>query len=154
MTAGSPGAGWAFSAAEIFFGSDRHDGYIYFKGQQTEVVQKGKDTIYIRDIEQVANSHPNIIETVVIPISNGNISNIEFKIFAFKVNNHSLTHEEFSDYLYQNLNYFHVPRFIEFREDLPRSPTTAFLKRLLKRKWDDEESRSSTWDTQIHDFLK
>ena len=136
------------------FGYRDYDGYLYFKGLKMEVVQKEKDTIYIRDIEREANSHPSIIETAVIPISNGDSSNIEFKIFAIKVKNHSITHEEFSDYLYHNLSYFHVPRFIEFREDLPRGPSTKFLKILLKKEWDKEVSRKSTWDTQLHDFLK
>lgn len=136
------------------FGYKDYNGYIYFKGHKTEVVQSGKDTIYIRDIERVANTHPNIIETAVIPIINGSDPNIEFKIFAIKAKNHALTHEEFSEYLYHNLSYFHVPRFIEFREDLPRGPRTKVLKRLLKKEWDNEDSRKTTWDTHIRDFLK
>ena len=125
------------------FGYRDYDGYIYFKGQKMEIVQKGEDTIYIRDIERVANSHPSIIETAVISISNGYNSNIEFKIFAIKAKNHEITHEEFSDFLYHNLSYFHVPRLIEFREDLPRGSGTKFLKSLLKKEWDEEESRRS-----------
>jgi len=136
------------------FGYRDYEGYIYFKGSKMDIIHKGIDTIYIRDIERVANSYPNILETVVIPISNENNSNIEFKIFAIKDKNHTITHEEFSDYLYRNLSYFHVPRFIEFRENLPRSSSTKFLKRILTKGWDDGESRSNTWDTQTHDFLK
>ncbi|KKN43587.1 hypothetical protein LCGC14_0701650 [marine sediment metagenome] len=116
------------------FGYKDDNGYIYFKGQKMEVIQKGKETIYLRDIERVANSHPNIIETAVIPINNGNNSKIEFKIFAIKTKNHSMTQEEFSDYLYRNLSYYHVPRFIEFREDLPRGPGTYFLRDFFKKR--------------------
>jgi crotonobetaine/carnitine-CoA ligase len=76
------------------FGYSDYDGYIYFKGHKSEVVQNRKDTIYARDIERIANSHPSIIETTVIPIANGDNSSIEFKIFAVKVKNHSITHEE------------------------------------------------------------
>lgn len=136
------------------FGYSDHDGYIYYKGHKTEIVQKGKEKIYIRDIERVANSHPSIIETAVIPVYVGSSPDIEFKIFAIKVKNHSISPEEFSEFLYQNLSYFHVPRFIEFREDLPRSIDTKFLKRLLIEEWDNKVPLNSTWDTQIRDYLK
>ncbi len=136
------------------FGYKDYEGYIYFKGKRTEVIQKGNDTIFTRDIERMAKSHPNIIETSVIPISNGNVSKIDFKIVAVKVKNSSITHRELSDHLYHNLAYFHVPRFIEFKEELPNVHNTTLLKRFLKEEWDSGKSRNSTWDTQTHDFLK
>jgi crotonobetaine/carnitine-CoA ligase len=136
------------------FGYKDYDGYIYFKGKRTEVIQGGKDTIFTRDIERVANSHPDIVETAVIPISNGKNSKVDFKIVAVKVKNSSITHRELSDYLYHNLAYFHVPRFIEFKEELPKVHNTTFLKRVLVEEWDNGESKSTTWDTQASDFIK
>ncbi|MFW9825072.1 MAG: AMP-binding protein [Candidatus Thorarchaeota archaeon] len=136
------------------FGYLDYDGYIYFKGHKTEIVQKSNETIFLRDIERVANSHPSIIETAVIPVYYRKNRDIEFKIFAIKVKNHSLTPEEFSEFLYQNLSYFHVPRFIEFREDLPRSTDTKFLKRHLIEEWENKIPKDATWDIQIRDYLK
>ncbi|MHA2037897.1 MAG: AMP-binding protein, partial [Promethearchaeota archaeon] len=135
------------------YGYKDYDGYLYFKGHKTEVVQNMKDTIYTRDIERVANSHPSIIETAIIPITNNVHSNIEFKIFVVKVKNREITHEELSEYLYQNLSYFHVPRFIEFVEELPKGSSTKFLKKVLIKEWEVKKLRDSTWDTQIRDFL-
>ncbi len=136
------------------FGYRDHDRYVYFKGKRTEVTRKGKDTIFTRDIERVANSHPSIVETAVIPISNGKNSIVDFKIVAVKVKNSSITHRELSDYLYHNLAYFHVPRFIELKEELPKVNNTTYLKRVLVEEWDNGESKITTWDTQTHDFLK
>jgi crotonobetaine/carnitine-CoA ligase len=131
-----------------------HDGFIYFKGRSIEIIKKGIDTIYTRDIERVANSHPNILETAVVPLINGKTDDVEMKIYAVKVKNRALTHEELSDFLYHNLAYTHVPRYVEFREDLPKGKATEFLKSYLVKEWDNGESKNSTWDTQIRSLLK
>ena len=136
------------------FGYTDSDGYIYYKGKRNEIISRGNEIIFTMDIEQVANSHPNIIESSVIPVQNGNNPNIDFKIIAVKVKNRTTTHEELSDYLYHNLAYFHVPRYIEIIEELPKNPGIEFLKEVSKQEWEDGTSKLNTWDSQIKDFLQ
>lgn len=135
------------------FGYMDHDGYIYYKGKRDEIISKGNELIYTKDIERVANSHLNIIESSVIPVRNENSSTIDFKITAVKVKNRSITHEELSDYLYHNLAYFHVPRYIEIIEELPKISGIEFLKELSKNEWKEGNSKNNIWDSQIKDFL-
>ena len=135
------------------FGYVDSDGYIYYKGKRSEIISKGNEVIFTKDIEGVANSHPNIIESSVIPVQNGNNPNIDFKIIAVKVKNHNITHEDLSDYLYHNLAYFHVPRYIEIIEDLPKNSGIESLKDVSKKEWEDGTSKYNTWDSQIRDFL-
>lgn len=78
----------------------------------------------------------------------------ELKITAVKVNNRTITHEELSDFLYHNLSYFHVPRVIEFKDELPKGPSTEVLKSILIREWDEKKLIYNTWDTQTRSFLK
>lgn len=101
----------------------------------------------------MANSHPNIIESSVIPVQNGNNPSIDFKIIAVKVKHRTITHEELSDYLYHNLAYFHVPRYIEIIEELPQNSGIEFLKEVSKLEWEDGSSKYHTWDSHIKDFL-
>jgi len=142
---------WVFSGD---FGYMDHDGYIYYKGKSSEIVSKGNEIIYTKDIERVANSHPNIIDSSVIPVWDGDDSDVDFKIIALKVNNRSITHEEFSEYLFRNLAYFHVPRYIEFIEELPRSSGIQFLKVASKQDWKKTNSKNNIWDIYYKDFLK
>jgi len=135
------------------FGYMDSDGYVYYKGKRNEIISKGNEVIFTKDIEQVANSHPNIIESSVIPVQNGNNSNIDFKIIAVKVKSRVITHEELSDFLYHNLAYFHVPRYIEIIEELPKNSGIEFLKEVSIQEWEDGSSKNHTWDSQIKDFL-
>jgi len=134
------------------FGYMDNDGYIYFKGKRNEIILKGDEVIFAKDIERVANSHPHIIESAVIPVSNGN--NINLKITAVKVQNRSITPEELSDYLYHNIAFEHVPRYIEIIDKLPKGTATEVLKEILKEDWDKGYYYSNMWDTKIRDFLE
>ncbi|MHA2198126.1 MAG: AMP-binding protein [Candidatus Hodarchaeales archaeon] len=142
---------WIFTGD---FGYKDYDGYVYFKGKRMEIIHKGKDTIFSGDIERVVNSHPNIIKSALIPLNYENNDNIELKIIVVKVENSPLTHAELCDFLYHNLAYFHVPRFIEIREESPKGPSIELFKKVLLEEWENGESRKSTWDSQIYDFLK
>ena len=136
------------------FGYKDHDGYIYFKGKKNEIILKGDEVIYAKDIERIANSHPNIIQTAVFPIKLENPSRIDLGIVAIKVKNRSITHEELSDYLYHNLAYSHVPRYMDIRNELPKTLTTEFLKDILIKEWENKILKNKTWDTRLGRFLE
>jgi crotonobetaine/carnitine-CoA ligase len=136
------------------FGYMDHDGYIYFKGKRNEIIIKGDEVIYAKDIERIANSHPNIIQAAVFPIKLKIPPRVDLGIVAIKVKNRPITHEEFSDYLYHNLAYNHVPRYMDIRDELPKALTTEFLKDFLIEEWENGKSKSKTWDTRLHRFFE
>ncbi|MBY8984968.1 MAG: hypothetical protein KGD65_07875, partial [Candidatus Lokiarchaeota archaeon] len=125
----------------------------YYKGKRREIISKGNEVIFTQDIERVANSHPNIIESSVIPIWHEDKANVEFKIIAVRLKKLSINHEELSEYLYRNLSYFHVPRYIEFIDELPKSSGIEFFKEVSKQEWKKENSMNEIWDSQTRDFL-
>ena len=55
-----------------------------------------------------------------------------------------LTEEELFVWCIDRLPYFALPRYIEFRESLPRSP----IGRVLKRELRSEGAVSGTWDAE------
>ncbi|KKM76019.1 hypothetical protein LCGC14_1384410, partial [marine sediment metagenome] len=105
-------------------------------------------------IEYMVNSHPHIVETAVIPVINGNSIKKELKITLVKVNNKAITHQEVSDFLYHNLAYFQVPRYIEFREKIPKGPSTEISKSILIKEWNEKKSRNNIWDFVTRNFLE
>jgi crotonobetaine/carnitine-CoA ligase len=44
----------------------------------------------------------------------------------------------------EELPYFALPRYVEFRDELPRSPVGRVLKRVLR----DEGVTAATWDVE------
>ena len=142
---------WVYSGD---FGYIDYDGYIYYKGKRNEIITKMNELIFTKDIERVANSHPNIIESSVIPIWDEENIHVDFKITAVKVKNRTIIHEELSEYLFRNLAYFHVPRYIEIIEELTKSSGIEPLKEFSKQEWKKGDSKNYIWDSQIKDFLR
>ena len=71
----------------------------------------------------------------------------DLKITAILADGSSITEEELFVWCIDQLPYFALPRYVEFREELPRSPVGRVLKRELR----DEGVTASTWDVEASD---
>jgi crotonobetaine/carnitine-CoA ligase len=56
----------------------------------------------------------------------------------------TLTEEELFVWCIDELPYFALPRYVELRAELPRSPVGRVLKRVLR----DEGVTATTWDVE------
>lgn len=142
--------GWVFTGD---YGYIDHDDFVYFMGKKHEIITKAGEKIITKEIERIANSHPDIYETAVVPITNNSNSKIDLIIYAVKDRNASITPKKLGEYLYRHTAYYHVPRYIEFRENLPKGPSTELLKLELKKEWEQRIERNIIWDTQIRGFM-
>jgi crotonobetaine/carnitine-CoA ligase len=57
---------------------------------------------------------------------------------------HELTEEALCRWSIERVPYFAIPRYIEFRQELPRSPVGRVLKYQLR----DEGRTATTWDRE------
>ncbi|MFX1490200.1 MAG: AMP-binding protein, partial [Promethearchaeota archaeon] len=102
------------------FGYSDHDGFIYYLGRKSDMIKRGENIFFAIDIEIVANSHPRVVRSAVFEVNNDkNSKEKELKICAEIKKGTKMTPQEFYDFLKQNLAYFMVPRYIEFKEELP-----------------------------------
>ena len=125
------------------------EGYIFFRGRLNDIVKKGTRLVPTQDIENFANAHPFILESSAFGVPNGK-GEEEIKICVVLKN--ELSYEELADYLNRNLAYYMVPRYIEFKETLERTPTEQIKKFILKKEWDDIEIKKITWDQKLERF--
>jgi carnitine-CoA ligase len=56
----------------------------------------------------------------------------------------TLTEADLCTWIAQRVPYFAIPRYVEFRDDLPRNPVGRVLKYQLR----DEGVTSRTWDRE------
>jgi crotonobetaine/carnitine-CoA ligase len=66
----------------------------------------------------------------------------DVKVTAVLVEGATLTEEQLCRWAVERVPYFALPRYVEFRAELPRSPVGRVLKRELR----DEGVTSGTWD--------
>ena len=129
------------------------DGYFYYLGRKTDIIKRKGKQIQAYQIENVANSHPSILESAAFGVPSIDHGFEDIKICIVLKVYKEITHKEFHDYLSENLIGSLVPRYIEIKKQLRRS-SERIKKYLLKEEWHDPKVKSNTWDSMLKDFLK
>ena len=121
------------------------EGYLYFVDRVKDAIRRKSEFISSYDVETVVNSHPAILESaaVGIPVA-GLKGEQEVKVVVVLKDGAQITPEELIQHCEQRLAYFALPRFIEFRDTLPKTTTEKVEKHKLKA----EGVTPSTWDRE------
>jgi crotonobetaine/carnitine-CoA ligase len=84
------------------------------------------------EVEMAINSHPKVAESAVVAVPSS-LSEDEGKAFIVLKSGQDLRPEEMIQWCLDKLADFKVPRYLEFRESLPKTPTQRVEKYVLKR---------------------
>jgi len=125
---------WAFRGG-WFHSGDRgyqdEDGDYHFVGRKKDIIRRGGENISSASVEQVLMDHPKILDAAVIPVPDP-VRGEEVKAYVVPSSGEELTPEEVIDFCQNNLASFKVPRYLEFRDSLPRTPSERVQKQKLK----------------------
>ncbi len=131
------------------YGYTDNDGYVYFLGRKEDMIEYNSEVFFATDIEKVVNAHPYILESAAFTVP----SEKNIKLCVVKRKDSEITHKELSNYLFENLAYFMVPRFIEFKRELPKNSNELISKYILRKEWEEEITKRNIWDTQFNKFI-
>ncbi|MGJ3263592.1 MAG: AMP-binding protein [Salinarimonas sp.] len=104
---------------------------------QVRIVDRIKDMIlvsgfnvYPNEVEEVLASHPKVLEAAVIGVPDTHSGEVPAAYIV--KGDESLTAEEVRAYCKANLTGYKVPRYIHFREALPKTNVGKMLRRALR----------------------
>jgi crotonobetaine/carnitine-CoA ligase len=123
------------------------DGFLYFVDRKKDYLRRRGENISSFEMEKTFIGHPDIRDVAVhaVPSEQGED---EVKVTAVLQDGSTLTEEQLCEWCVDKVPYFAVPRFIEFREDLPRNPVGRVLKYELR----DDGVTDRTWDREASGF--
>jgi long-chain acyl-CoA synthetase len=107
------------------------DGYFRIVDRKKDMILgAGGFNIYPREVEDVLYEHPKVAEAaaVGIPVPD---KGERVKVYVVLKKGEVATEEEIIDFCKENLAPYKVPRFVEFRDDLPKSMVGKILRRVL-----------------------
>ena len=103
----------------------------------TRIVDRKKDMIlvsgfnvYPNEIEAVMSAHPGVLECACVGVPDAN-SGEAVKLFVVR-RDPALTKEQLLDYCKEQLTAYKKPKYIEFRDDLPKTNVGKILRRELR----------------------
>jgi crotonobetaine/carnitine-CoA ligase len=121
------------------------DGYLYFIDRKKEAIRRRGENISAYEVELILSRHPAILEVAAVPVPS-EMSEDEVMVYVVLNQGVTLTHAEVVHFAAEHMNYYMVPRFVEFIAELPKTATEKIEKYKLKQ--DALERRSSLWDRE------
>ncbi len=115
------------------------DGFFYIVDRKKDLIIASGYNIYPREIEEVLYQHPAVQEAVVIGIPD-EYRGETVKAYIAPKAGAKVSEQEIIDYCKTQLAAYKVPRFVEFRQQLPKSA----VGKLLKRTFRDEELKKQS----------
>lgn len=119
--------GWAHTGDVVEMDEDKR---IYYRGRSKEMIRRAGENISPAEIETVLGSHPDVIECAVTPVPDAVVEE-EIKAWVVVRPDSSVTAADLHGFLGARLARFKVPRYYEFREELPHTSSERVVKHQL-----------------------
>jgi len=122
------------------------DGFLYFVGRKKDIIRRSGENISAVEIENIIMSHPKVMEAAAIAVPDA-IRDEEVKVYVVLTEGETLESvppEEIISWCSERLAKFKIPRYIEYRDSLPKTATQKIQKNVLKQEKSD--LISDAWD--------
>ena len=121
------------------------EGWFFFADRKKDYLRRRGENISSQELEHTMLQHPAVSEVAVHAVAS-ELTEDEVKLTVVLKPSAVLTEEELCRWTLDRLPYFAVPRYVEFRSELPKNPFGRVQKYLLReqgvteRTWDRENS--------------
>lgn len=126
------------------------DGFLYFVGRKKDIIRRSGENISAVEIENIIMSHPKVMEAAAIAVPD-DIRDEEVKVYVVLTEGETLESvppEEIISWCSERLAKFKIPRYLEYRDSLPKTATQKIQKNVLKQEKSD--LISDAWDRFIN----
>jgi long-chain acyl-CoA synthetase len=119
--------GW-FATGDVAKYDD--EGFFYIVDRKKDMIIVSGFNVFPNEIEEVVAMHEGVLEVAAIGIPH-EVSGEQVKIFVVK-KDQSLCEKDIIAHCRDNLTNYKVPKFVEFRDELPKTNVGKILRRALK----------------------
>lgn len=123
------------------------DGNYYFIDRLKDCIRRRGENISSFEVEAYVIEHPGISETAAVAVkaSEEPGADEEIKLIAVLAEGETLDAAELIRWLIPRMPRFMIPRYVEFVDELPRTPTLKVRKKLLR----NGALNRRTWDREV-----
>ncbi|GAA2847201.1 AMP-binding protein [Paenarthrobacter ilicis] len=95
------------------------DGYVVIEGRIKDMVIRGGENIYPREIEEFLYLHPSILDVQVVGVPDGKYGEELMACIILKPGAGPLTAADLAEYCRGKLAHYKIPRYVDVRESFP-----------------------------------
>jgi len=119
------------------------EGFFFFVDRKKDYMRRRGENISSYELENAFRKHP-AIEDVAAHAVLSKVSEDDVKVTIVLKENTSLSEEDLCRWCLDKIPFYAVPRYIEFRAELPKNPFGRVLKYQLR----EEGATPTTWDRE------
>ncbi len=109
------------------------DGYVRITGRIKDMVIRGGENIYPREIEEFLHAHPDIVDAQVIGVPDETYGEELMAVVALRDGAPVLTAERLREFCAGQLAHFKIPRYLRVVTEFPMTVTGKIRKDELRR---------------------
>ena len=106
-------------------------GFLYFLGRKDDMIKSKGERVSAKEVENIICALDGVAEVCVIGVPD-EILGQTIKAFIVTAPEHELTDKDVLRYCAANMETFMVPKYVEFMEELPKTPNGKIDKKQLK----------------------
>jgi carnitine-CoA ligase len=125
------------------FGMFDDEGWFFFMDRKKDYLRRRGENISSYEVERAVRQHPDVEEVAAHAVF-ASIGEDDLKLTVVLRTGSLLREKELFQWAIAKLPYFALPRYIEFRGELPKSPIGRILKYELRAQGKTE----TTWDRE------
>ncbi|MES2258024.1 MAG: AMP-binding protein [Pseudomonadota bacterium] len=119
------------------------DGYFYFVDRKKDALRRRGENISAFEVEMVVNAHPAVLESAAIAVP-ADVGEDEVMVCVVLKPDQPLSALDLVRHCAELMPYFSVPRYVDFRSELPKTPTHRVEKYRLR----EQGVTPTTWDRE------
>ena len=117
------------------------DGYIKIVDRLKDMIIVSGFNVYPNELEQALTQHPEVLECAAIGVADEKAGEV-VKMFVVASDDASLTEEQVIEFCKSTMAGYKVPKFVEFRDDLPKTNVGKVLRKELKAQEQKPQAKS------------
>lgn len=117
------------------------DGYLWFADRKKEAIRKSGEMLSPLEVERMILEHPAVAECAVVGVPS-ELGDDDVKAVIVPAEQTPVTPEEIVRFCEGKIATFMVPRYVEFKDSLPKTPS----ERIEKYKLKEEGVTDKCWD--------
>ena len=108
------------------------DGFFYIVDRKSDMIIRGGENIYPREIDEVLYQHPSVSAAAAVGVADP-LFGEEVAAFIVLKDGATTTEDEVINFCRQRLADYKCPKTVRFVKEIPKGPTGKLLKRELSR---------------------
>jgi long-chain acyl-CoA synthetase len=109
------------------------NGWFYIVDRKKDMIVASGFKVWPREVEDVLYQHPAVREAAVVGVPDEYRGETVKAVVALKPEHaHTLSPEDLIAFCRERMAAYKYPRIVEFREELPKTPSGKFLRRELR----------------------